>query len=133
MFDGMENRIAQIVFGIPAVKGLEFGAGFDAARMHGSECNDPFVVRNGKIETDGNNCGGILGGISNGMPLVFRTAVKPTPTIRTPRRTVSLASRSDTEITVQGRHDPAIAPRAAIVQTAVTALVVCDLLTEAEG
>ena len=132
-FDTVEGLLSHALFSIPAVKGVAFGDGFALADLRGTQADDPFRMDGGRIVTEANHNGGVNGGITNGMPLVFRTAVKPTPTIRTPRRTVSLASRSDTEITVQGRHDPAIAPRAAIVQTAVTALVVCDLLTEAEG
>jgi chorismate synthase len=112
---------------------VEFGAGFALADLRGSEADDPIRMDGDRVVTAANHNGGVNGGITNGMPLIVRTVVKPTPTIRTPRRTVSLASRSDAEITVHGRHDPAIAPRAAIVQTAVTALVLCDLLAEAEG
>ena len=132
-FDGLEGKLAQLLFAIPAVKGVEFGAGFALADLRGSEADDPIRMDGDRVVTAANHNGGVNGGITNGMPLIVRTVVKPTPTIRTPRRTVSLASRSDAEITVHGRHDPAIAPRAAIVQTAVTALVLCDLLAEAEG
>ncbi|MCR5482036.1 MAG: chorismate synthase, partial [Clostridia bacterium] len=95
MFDGMENRIAQIVFGIPAIKGVEFGAGFEAAQMTGSTCNDPFFIDDGKVKTVTNNAGGILGGITNGMPVVFRAAVKPTPSVSIPQRSVSLDEMKD--------------------------------------
>ena len=91
MFGGLENRIARTVFAIPAVKGVEFGAGFAAARLRGSENNDPFCVENGKIVTKTNHCGGILGGISNGMPVVFRAAFKPTPSISREQDSVSLS------------------------------------------
>ena len=132
-FDTVEGLLAHALFSIPAVKGVEFGAGFALADLRGSEADDPIRMDGDRVVTAANHNGGVNGGITNGMPLIVRTVVKPTPTIRTPRRTVSLASRSDAEITVHGRHDPAIAPRAAIVQTAVTALVLCDLLAEAEG
>ena len=132
-FDTVEGLLAHALFSIPAVKGVEFGAGFALADLRGSEADDPIRMDGDRVVTAANHNGGVNGGITNGMPLIVRTVVKPTPTIRTPRRTVSLANRSDAEITVHGRHDPAIAPRAAIVQTAVTALVLCDLLAEAEG
>ncbi|MCR5684967.1 MAG: chorismate synthase [Lachnospiraceae bacterium] len=128
MFSGMENRIAQIVFGIPAVKGLEFGAGFDVANMAGSECNDDFCLRDGHIETVTNNCGGILGGITDGMPLIFRAAFKPTPSIGKEQRTVDLSTMEETVLRVHGRHDPCIVPRAVPVVEAAAALAVYDAL-----
>ena len=115
MFGGMENRIAAIVFGIPAVKGVEFGEGFGAARLRGSENNDGFCVRDGKIGTITNHCGGILGGITNGMPLRFRAAVKPTPSIaRAAAAAVESgdAGRNADLCRFTGRHDPCIVPRA---------------------
>lgn len=130
MFDGMENRIARIVFGIPAVKGLEFGAGFAAARMRGSENNDPFVVRDGRIETLSNNCGGILGGITTGMPLRFRVAVKPTPSIAKEQDTVDLRGKTGAKLSVPGRHDPCIVPRAVPVVEACAAIAVLDALLQ---
>ncbi len=131
MFGGLENRIAQIVFGIPAVKGVEFGAGFAAARMRGSENNDPFTVQDGRVITTTNHCGGILGGISNGMPLVFRAAVKPTPSIGRPQQTVDLETMKDTTLKINGRHDPCIVPRAVPVMEAAAAIAVFDALLKA--
>ena len=130
MFDGLENRLAAALFGIPAVKGVEFGAGFEAARLRGSENNDPFTVENGQIRTVRNRAGGILGGISTGMPLILRVAVKPTPSIAQKQSTVDLASLSPAELEIRGRHDPCIAPRAVPVVEAVTASVLLDYLLE---
>ncbi len=128
MFGGMENRLAAALFGIPAVKGVEFGAGFGVATMRGSENNDPFTVKDGKVVTETNHAGGILGGITNGMPLVFRLAVKPTPSIAKQQQTVSLSKKQVEELVVTGRHDPCIVPRAVPVVEAVTALILTDLL-----
>ena len=128
IFDGIENRIAKIVFGIPAVKGLEFGSGFDCASMRGSEHNDPFVLRGGRIETATNNHGGILGGISSGMPILFRAAVKPTPSIFRPQKSVDMRTMTDTEITIAGRHDPCIVPRAVPVMEAAAAIALADMM-----
>lgn len=128
MFGGMENRLAAALFGIPAVKGVEFGAGFGVANMRGSENNDPFTVKNGKVVTETNHAGGILGGITNGMPLVFRLAFKPTPSIAKQQQTVSMSKKQVEELVVTGRHDPCIVPRAVPVVEAVTALVLSDLL-----
>ena len=126
IFDGMENRIACIVFGIPAVKGLEFGAGFGLAALRGSESNDSFVCRGGKIETATNRCGGILGGITDGMPLTFRAAFKPTTSISKEQRTVDLETGEETSLVIEGRHDPCIVPRAVPVVEAAAALAVYD-------
>lgn len=128
MFGGMENRLAAALFGIPAVKGVEFGAGFGVSKMRGSENNDPFAVKDGKIVTETNHAGGILGGITNGMPLVFRLAFKPTPSIAKQQQTVSMSKKQVEELVVTGRHDPCIVPRAVPVVEAVTALVLSDLL-----
>lgn len=128
MFGGVENRIAQIVFGIPAIKGVEFGAGFAAAAMTGSQNNDAFVVENSQIRTATNNCGGILGGITNGMPLVFRVAVKPTPSIAQEQQSVSLSRMENTTLTVKGRHDPCIVPRAVPVVEAAAAIAIFDMI-----
>ena len=130
MFDGMENRIAGIVFGIPAVKGLEFGAGFALAEMRGSESNDAFRVKDGIIVTDTNHCGGILGGITDGMPLTFRVAFKPTPSIGQKQRTVNLSTMENAELTITGRHDPCIVPRAVPVVEAAAAIAVYDALLQ---
>lgn len=128
IFDGMENRIAQAVFGIPAVKGIEFGAGFGAARLTGSENNDAFVVKRGKIVTETNNAGGILGGITNGMPLVFRAAFKPTPSIAKTQKSVDLRTKKTVDLNIAGRHDPCIVPRAVPVVEAAAALAIYDAL-----
>ena len=130
MFDGVENRLAAALFGIPAVKGLEFGAGFEAARLRGSENNDSFILKDGAVATDTNHAGGILGGITTGMPLVLRAAFKPTPSIARPQRTVRLSAMEETELVIRGRHDPCIAHRAVPVVEAVTAAVLLDLLLE---
>lgn len=132
MFGGMENRLAAALFGIPAVKGVEFGEGFGVAKLRGSQNNDPFTVKDGKVVTETNHAGGILGGITNGMPLVFRLAVKPTPSISKPQQTVSLSENREEELVITGRHDPCIVPRAVPVVEAVTALVLSDLLFSRE-
>lgn len=128
MFDGIENRIAQIVFGVPAVKGLEFGSGFDCASMRGSDHNDAYVLRSGRIETATNHHGGILGGISSGMPIVFRAAIKPTPSIFKPQKSVDMKNMTETELTIAGRHDPCIVPRAVPVLEAAAAIALADML-----
>ncbi|MBQ2720687.1 MAG: chorismate synthase, partial [Clostridia bacterium] len=130
MFDGIENRMAQAIFGISAVKGIEFGAGFESSEMRGSKNNDPFRIENGKIVTETNNCGGILGGISNGMPIVFRAAFKPTPSIGIEQKTVDVKMMENTTVTVKGRHDPCVAVRAVPVVEAVAATVILDMLLE---
>ena len=130
MFDGMENRLASVLFGIPAVKGVEFGAGFDSCTLRGSENNDPFTVEDGKIVTTQNNAGGILGGITTGMPVTMRVGIKPTPSISRPQQTVSLSAMEDAELVIRGRHDPCIAHRAVPVVEAVAATVILDLLLE---
>ena len=130
MFGGVENRLSAALFGIPAVKGVEFGDGFAAARSCGSANNDPFRMEGGRVAAESNHAGGILGGITNGMPLVLRTAMKPTPSIARPQRTVSLSAGENTELVIHGRHDPCIAHRAVPVVEAVTAAVLLDLLLE---
>ena len=130
MFDGVENRLAAALFGIPAVKGLEFGAGFGAAGLRGSENNDPFVLKEGKVCTETNCHGGILGGITTGMPVVFRLAFKPTPSIAQKQRTVDLAEGVETTIEIKGRHDPCVALRAVPVVEAVAAFALLDLYLE---
>jgi len=133
MFDGLENRIAQAVFAIPAVKGIEFGAGFESATMLGSECNDPFYFDGeGNVRTDGNNHGGILGGISSGMPIVFRTAIKPTPSIAKEQQSVDMEKKENCTLQVRGRHDPCIVPRALPCIEAAAAVAVYDLILETE-
>ncbi|MDR0222266.1 MAG: chorismate synthase [Oscillospiraceae bacterium] len=112
MLDGLENVIARLIFAIPAVKGIEFGAGFAAAKMKGSRNNDEFYVKDGEVLTKTNNHGGILGGISSGMPIIFRAAVKPTPSVALPQKTVDLSDGTEAVIKIAGRHDPCIVPRA---------------------
>lgn len=132
MFGGMENRISHLVFGIPAVKGIEFGAGFAAAAMRGSEHNDPFYYdASGAVRTRTNNAGGILGGITNGMPIVFRAAVKPTASIGIEQDSVDLVSGDGAKLTVKGRHDPCIVPRAVPCMEAAAACAIYDALLEA--
>lgn len=126
LFEGLEGSIAQAVFGIPAVKGVEFGAGFAAARMRGSENNDAFAVKDGRAVTLTNNCGGILGGISDGMPLVFRAAFKPTPSIAKPQHSIDLRSMKEKVIEIKGRHDPCVALRAVPVVEAAAAIAIFD-------
>ena len=128
MFGGMENRIAAALFGIPAVKGVEFGAGFGAAKLRGSENNDAFSVENGKIVTETNHCGGILGGITDGMPIVLRAAFKPTPSIARAQQSVNLQSVTREELAITGRHDPCIVPRAVPCVEAAVAVAVYDAL-----
>ena len=128
LFDGMEGRIASIVFGIPAVKGIEFGAGFASARLRGSENNDPFTVENGAVKTVSNRCGGILGGITDGMPLTFRAAFKPTPSIARAQQSVNLKTLTPETLRVTGRHDPCIVPRAVPCVEAAAAVAVYDAL-----
>ncbi len=130
MFDGLENRIARIAFGIPAVKGVDFGSGFAAAYLTGSENNDPFRMVDGQPRPETNNAGGILGGISTGMPIVWQMAVKPTASIGRPQRSVDLDAGADAELTVRGRHDPCIVPRAVPVAEAACALAFLDALLE---
>ena len=126
--DGMENRIARLIFAIPAVKGVEFGAGFAVAEMRGSENNDPFYYDGDTVKTRTNHAGGILGGITNGMPLVFRAAVKPTPSIARVQDSVSLSQGVDTKLEIHGRHDPCIVPRAVPCVEAAAAIAVYDAL-----
>jgi chorismate synthase len=131
MFGGMENRISQIIFGIPAVKALEFGDGLAASKARGSWNNDPFTVRDGRIATGTNHCGGILGGITDGMPLRFRVFLKPTPSISREQQTVRLSSMIPETLRVAGRHDPCIVPRAVPCVEAAAAVAILDALCEA--
>ena len=127
-FDSLESILSHILFSVPAIKGVEFGDGFALAGMHGSQANDLFSMENGMVKTDTNRCGGILGGISNGMPLLFRCAVKPTPSIYKAQHTVDFIKKENTELILHGRHDPAVVHRARIVIDSVTALALCDML-----
>ena len=126
-FDSLDAVLSKAVFGIPAVKGIEFGKGFELTKMKGSESNDQYHVAEGKIISMTNNMGGILGGMSSGMPLVFRVAFKPTPSITKEQRSVDIPTMKETKISVGGRHDPCIVPRAVAVVEAVTALVLADV------
>ena len=128
IYDGLENRISLAVFGIPAVKGIEFGRGFEAARLRGSENNDAFYFDGGTIKTRTNNHGGILGGISSGMPIVFRVAVKPTPSIGKEQDSIRYDTGENVKMTVQGRHDPCIVPRAVPCVEAAAAMAIYDLM-----
>ena len=127
-FDSVESMLSHMMFSIPAVKGIEFGAGFSIADLKGSEANDPMKLENGTIITTTNNNGGVNGGITNGMPIIFRTAIKPTPTIFKPQNTVDYHTMTETVLQPKGRHDPAIVHRARVVQDAAAAIVVCDTL-----
>ena len=128
MFDGVENRLARALFGIPAVRGVEFGLGFEAAKLRGSAHNDSFHMEDSRVVTDTNRHGGALGGITSGMPIVVRAAFKPTPSIARDQASVSLSCREDTSLRIHGRHDPCVVPRAVPVVEAVVACVIYDLL-----
>lgn len=127
-FDSVESMLSHMMFSIPAVKGIEFGAGFDIADMRGSMANDPMRLEENKVVTTTNNNGGINGGITNGMPIVFRTAIKPTPTIFKPQDTIDFRAMEEAVLSPKGRHDPAIVHRARIVQDTAAAIVMCDAL-----
>lgn len=128
-FDSVESVLSHLLFSVPAVKGVEFGDGFALCAKRGSEANDPFRMQDGRVVTLGNSNGGINGGISNGMPILFRCAVKPTPSIFLPQKTVDFLRGEDTELSLTGRHDPFLAHRARVVVDSVTALALCDLIT----
>ena len=130
MFAGVEGRISALMFSVPAVKGVEFGEGFGATLLRGSQNNDPFTTDGNTVRTLTNHCGGILGGITNGMPLVFRAAFKPTPSIAKEQQTVSLSRMENTTLSIKGRHDPCVVLRAVPVVEAVAALAVLDLLLD---
>lgn len=130
MFDGVENRLAASLFGIPAVRGVSFGAGFAAAGMRGSEHNDPFCMDGNRVSARTNHAGGVLGGITSGLPLVVNVAIKPTASISKEQDTVDLQTKENTSLVIHGRHDPCIVPRAVPVVEAVTALTVLDMMLE---
>ena len=130
MFDGVENRVARALFGIPAARGVEFGLGFAAAELRGSAHNDAYHMSEGRVVTETNRCGGVLGGITTGMPLIVRAAFKPTPSIALPQASVSLKRNQDAPLTVQGRHDPCVVPRAVPCVEAAVACVLFDLMLE---
>ena len=128
MFGGVESRIAQIIYGIPAVKSLEFGSGTLSAYRPGSVNNDPFFIADNQVRTTTNHCGGILGGITNGMPVVFTVGIKPTPSIAKPQRSVNLKTMEEVVLEIKGRHDPCIVPRAVPVVEAAAAIAIYDLI-----
>ena len=130
MFDGVEGRISQIVFGIPAVKGIEFGLGFGSAEILGSQNNDQFCTDGKTVRTLTNNAGGIIGGMTNGMPLIFKVALKPTPSIAKKQQSVSLSRMENVELEIGGRHDPCVVPRAVPVVEAACAIAIFDMLLD---
>lgn len=130
MFDGVENKIATMLFGVPAVKGLEFGSGFAGTRLKGSENNDEFKMKNGQIITTTNNSGGINGGITNSMPILARVAIKPTSSIGKMQNTIDISTMQDTTLEVVGRHDPAIVVRIVPVIEAAMAIAILDMILE---
>ena len=132
-FDTLEGILAHGLFSVPGIKGVQFGVGFDGADLRGSAFNDPFRMEGGQVRTVSNNNGGINGGITNGMPVLFRCAVKPTPTIFKEQKTVDFQKGEDVTLAMKGRHDPAIIHRARVVVDSVTALALCDLLAQRFG
>jgi len=130
MFDGMENRLACVLFGIPAVKGVEFGSGFASAGSKGSEHNDAFIIKDGTVQTRTNNHGGILGGITSGMPVIFRVVFKPVPSIAMEQDSVSLSRKEEVKLKISGRHDPCIVPRAVPCVEAAAAIAIYDALLD---
>ncbi len=132
MFDGIENSISQAVFGIPAVKGIEFGSGFEGSRMYGSQNNDEFYYEGDVVKTKTNNSGGILGGISSGMPVLFKVGFKPTPSIAIQQDTVDLIEKKNTKVKIEGRHDPCIVPRAVPCVEAAAAIVILDKIYDGQ-
>lgn len=133
MFGSLESALSSAIYAIPAVKGVEFGSGFAGAKMHGSQNNDAFEIKEGKVVTRTNNCGGILGGLATGMPVVLRVAFKPTPSIAKPQDTVNLATMTQSKIEVGGRHDPCVAVRAVPVVENVAAICIADIILQERG
>ncbi len=131
IFDTLEGDLAKALFAIPAIKGVEFGAGFGVSQMKGSQNNDAFRIKRGKVVTETDYSGGILGGISSGMPIVIRAAVKPTPSISQKQKTVNIAKMENAELEIKGRHDVCIVPRAVPVVSAMTAITLCDFALQA--
>lgn len=127
-FDSVESTIAHLIFSVPAVKGIEFGKGFDLTKLKGSEANDSYYYEGEKIATKTNNNGGILGGLTNGMPILFNVAIKPTASIIKYQDTVDIENKEDTKLQIEGRHDPCIVPRAVVVIEAIAALALLDLM-----
>ncbi len=128
MFDGIENRIAAAAFGVPAVKGIEFGSGFEASKMRGSNHNDGYRYEDGEVKLESNNAGGILGGISTGMPVIFRVAIKPTPSIFKEQNSVNIIEKRNEILEIEGRHDPCIVPRAVPCIESIAAIAIADML-----
>ncbi len=128
IFNSLESKISRAIFAIPAIKGIEFGAGFKAVNMRGSEHNDPWIIKNGEVATLKNDSGGIIGGISTGMPLNLRVAIKPTASIGIPQKTVNIRTMKETEIALEGDHDPCIVPRAVVIVESILAIVLLDQL-----
>ncbi len=129
-FDGIENRLSSAIFGVPAIKGIEFGSGFAGTKLRGSENNDSFYMDGDNIITRTNNCGGILGGISNGMPIIFRVAVKPTTSISKEQDTVDIKNKTNVKISINGRHDSCIVPRVLPCIEAITSIVLLDMMED---
>lgn len=133
-FDSVESTLSHLLFSVPAVKGVEFGLGFDISSLYGSESNDDYYYDDEmQVKTETNNNGGIIGGITNGMPIVFKAAIKPTPSIGKAQKTINVASQKNEELVIQGRHDPCIVQRAVPVIEAVAAIGILDLLKERYG
>ena len=130
-FDSVEGLLSHALFAIPGIKGIEFGAGFAISKMRGSAANDPFRLADGRVVTTTNNAGGINGGLTNGMPVLFRCAVRPTPTIGKEQDTVDFRENTEVTLAASGRHDPCIAHRVRAVVDAMTAIVIADLLAGA--
>ena len=131
LFDSLDADLAKAIFGVPAVKGVEFGAGFGAAELTGSQNNDAFLLKNGKVATATDSAGGILGGLSSGMPILIRAAIKPTPSISKEQKTVNLSSMENAAISVKGRHDPCVVPKAVPAIEAAVAITLVDHMIRA--